>query len=164
MNNEDVVQAGFFDLLEIGMVMVLGQHTFEADEIIRFAEKFDPQKFHLSEEGAKKSNFGRLCASGWHTASTWMRKNVENGRPELIRLTNYAGPSPIFGPSPGIRNLRWMAPVFVGDTITYQSTITDKRVMPKRPGWGMMLSRSEGMNQDGKLVLALDGAVLLKMD
>ena len=164
MNVKEVAHTSFFDLIESGMVMELGHHTFQADEIIRFAKKFDPQKFHLSEEGAQNSNFGKLCASGWHTASTWMRKNVENGRAELIRLTNYTGPEPQFGPSPGIRNLRWMAPVFVGDTISFQSTITDKREMPNRPGWGMMLSRSEGMNQNGKLVLALDGAVLLKME
>ncbi|MEL6966811.1 MAG: hypothetical protein AAGM04_05460, partial [Pseudomonadota bacterium] len=57
----------FFDRVEPGLVQELGSHTFEHDEIIRFATKFDPQAFHLSEEGAAASHFGRLCASGWHT-------------------------------------------------------------------------------------------------
>ena len=93
----------FYDLLEEGMTLELGSHTFEPDEIIRFAEKFDPQPFHLSEEGAARSNFGRLCASGWHTCSIWMRLNVSHGRDEFLRLTGYEGPPPVFGPSPGLR-------------------------------------------------------------
>ena len=154
----------FFDLLEPGMRMELGSHTFTADEIIAYATKFDPQRFHMSEEGAKGTLFGGLCASGWHTASVWMRMNVENGRSQILELTGYEGPEPVFGPSPGVRNIKWILPVFVGDTITFRATLTDKRSNPKRPGWGMVMNHSEGFNQHGKLVISLDGAVTLRVD
>ncbi len=159
-----MTKTSFFNLIDPGMTMQLGQYTFEKEEIIRFADKFDPQKFHLSEDGAKTSIFGNLCASGWHTASIWMRQNVIHGRDELIRLTKYTGPEPEFGPSPGVRNLRWVSPVFVGDTITYQSTIIGKRELPKHPGWGLVTSHSQGINQNEKPVLALNGAVFVKLD
>lgn len=154
----------FFDLLEPGTRLELGSHTFNKDEIIRFAKKFDPQPFHLNDEAAKQRLFGNLCASGWHTASIWMRKNIENSRQELLKHSGYEGPEPVFGPSPGIRNLKWLLPVYVGDTISYSSTLTEKRKNPNRPGWGMLLNHSQGFNQDGKLVLSMDGAVTLRTD
>ena len=154
----------FYDLLEEGMTLELGSHTFEPDEIIRFAETFDPQPFHLSEEGAARSNFGRLCASGRHTCSIWMRLNVSHGRDEFLRLTGYEGPPPVFGSSPGLRNIKWLLPVYAGDTITYRTTLTKKKPSGKRDGWAMLLNRSEGFNQDGRQVLTMDGAVLMRMD
>ncbi|MCB1430164.1 MAG: dehydratase, partial [Nitratireductor sp.] len=63
---------------EPGFTAELGEHCFEADEIIAFARKFDPQPFHLDAELARKSAFGGLCASGWHTASVWMRKQRDH--------------------------------------------------------------------------------------
>jgi len=154
----------FFELAEIGMVQELGSHTFQSEEIIEFATEFDPQPFHLTEEGAAKSHFGRLCASGWHTGSIWMQLNVANGRDEFIRLTGYKGPEPVFGPSPGLRNIKWTFPVYVGDTITYTSTISGKRTNPRREGWGILMNHSVGINQDGKQVMQMDGAVTLRVD
>ncbi|MFD0916394.1 MaoC family dehydratase [Pseudahrensia aquimaris] len=154
----------FFDLLQPGMVQELGDHTFTREAIIAFAEKYDPQRFHLSDEGATKSHFGALCASGWHTAAAWMRLNVERGRGELIRLTGYVGPEPVMGPSPGLRNLKWTHPVYAGDTITYRTTITGKRKNPRREGWGLLTSNTQGFNQDGTLVITMDGAVTLRTD
>jgi len=146
------------------MIQQLGSHTFEKDEIIEFASQFDPQRFHLSQEEAEQSNFGALCASGWHTASIWMRLNIQNGSGELARLVGNLDIRPVFGPSPGVRNLRWLRPVYVGDTITYRSTLTGKRKSPKRKGWGLILSHSEGFNQNGKPVISMDGAVTIKTD
>lgn len=153
-----------FQRAHAGLVQELGDHTFEREEIIRFAQKFDPQPFHLSDDGAAASHFGRLCASGWHTFSVWMRLNILNGRKELERLLEIEIPADTFGPSPGVRNLKWTRPVYVGDTITYRSTVTGKRSNPKRPGWGMMMSHSEGFNQDGILVCSMDGAVTIRTD
>lgn len=152
-----------FDCIEVGMVQELGSHTFEREEIIRFATKFDPQRFHLSEEGARNSNFGRLCASGWHTASQWMRQNIEFGRGELSRLTGQ-DVGAVFGPSPGVRNIRWHYPVFVGDTVTYRSTVSAKRITPNRPGWGMIMNHSEAFNQDGVKVMSMDGAITIRTE
>lgn len=153
-----------YSLIEPGMVMHLGSYTFQADAIIRFASKFDPQPFHMSEESAKNTLFGKLCASGWHTGSVFMRKNVENRLNEILKVTGYQGESPVFGPSPGLRNLAWHHPVYVGDTITYQSTVTEKRKSHNREGWGMVMEHNEGHNQDGRLVISMDGAVTLKID
>lgn len=153
----------FYDLLQPGMTQHLGSHTFSRDEIIEFASQFDPQPFHLSEDAAAKSHFGALCASGWHTISVWMSLNVAHGRQQLIALTGYEGPDPMMGPSPGVRNIRWSRPVYVGDTITYSSTITGKKPSTGRPGWATVLSRSEGVNQDGQTVLTMDGAVTMPM-
>jgi len=153
-----------FDLLKPGLVQNLGGHTFGREEIIAFATKFDPQPFHLSEEGGRNSHFGALCASGWHTLSVWMRLNIENGRSELERLCGAPIPADTFGPSPGVRNLKWSHPVYVGDTISYTSTLTGKRTNPKRPGWGMMMSHSEGINQNGIEVCSMDGAVTIRTE
>ncbi|MEE9313220.1 MAG: MaoC family dehydratase [Rhizobiaceae bacterium] len=154
----------FFELLESDMKIELGSHTFGAEEIILFATKFDPQPFHLSDEGARNSHFGKLCASGWHTASIWMRKNMDNGIDEMIRMTGYEGPAPVLGPSPGIKNIRWQHPVFVGDTIRYSSTLTTKKRHPKRSEWGRVMNQSHGVNQDGKLVFSMDGSVTMRVD
>lgn len=153
-----------YQLLNAGMRLELGSHQFEKQEILRFAERFDPQIFHVSEDGARDSIFGRLCASGWHTGSVWMRHNIDNFKQELTRLTNYEGSEPVIGPSPGLRNLRWPAPVYPGDTINFYSEITGKRTSARRPGWGIMMVRSYGVNQDEVEVLSMDGAVSIRLD
>ena len=153
-----------YQLLEAGMRLELGSHTFTTEEIIRFAKKFDPQVFHVDEEKAKNSIFGRLCASGWHSGSMWMRHNMEHFKDELMRLTKYQGTEPVIGPSPGLRNLNWPAPVYPGDTIRFHSEITGKRASARRPGWGIMTVSSYGTNQDGVVVLSMDGAVSIRMD
>ena len=156
--------ADFYDKLQPGMQLNLGSHTFDAEKIIRFARKFDPQLFHLSEEGAKNSNFGRLCASGWHTVAVWMRKNVDNGPAEYERLTGFGDPISVLGPSPGVRNIKWLAPVYAGDTVSFTTTIESKRLSDRRPGWGLVISQSAGYNQDGVRVLAFNGAINIRLD
>lgn len=158
------MSASLFELIKPGMVQQLGSHTFTADEIIAFAQKYDPQPFHLSQEGGEQSHFGALCACGWHTASMWMRCNVEKRDSEILKSTGYTGPKPEYGPSPGIRNVRWLLPVFVGDTISYSTEITGKRKTPHRPGWGMVFSKNLAHNQHGKLVMDMQGAVTMRTD
>ncbi|MGH6861040.1 MAG: MaoC/PaaZ C-terminal domain-containing protein, partial [Phyllobacterium sp.] len=95
----------------IGVEIDLGTYTFTADEIIAFAEKYDPQRFHVDPEAARHSNFGALCASGWHTTAVWMRLNVKNMK-SLVRAARQRGEQPPqFGPSPGFENLKWLKPV-----------------------------------------------------
>jgi acyl dehydratase len=60
--------------------------------------------------------------------------------------------------------LKWPAPVYVGDTIAFSSTITGKRVSPRRPGWGLLTVNSIGVNQDDVMVISMDGAVSIRMD
>ncbi|MEL7229339.1 MAG: MaoC family dehydratase [Pseudomonadota bacterium] len=149
----------FYDRLVPGIMRDLGSHTFERDPIITFAKQFDPQRFHLSDEGAKGSHFDRLCASGWHTAAQWMRQNVENSYHGLQDAIGYDGPPVAFGPSPGFRNLRWHLPVYADDTVHYRTTLTGKRILAHRPGWGLLTNHAEGFNQHGERVISMDGAV-----
>ncbi len=154
----------FFEKIEIGMLQDLGSYTFEAEKIIEFATNFDPQPFHLSQEAAEQSNFGSLCASGWHTLSVWMKLNINNGRTEFSRLVGLPCPETLFGPSPGVRNIKWLRPVYAGETIRYTSEITAKRKNPKRSGWGLVLSRSQGFNEAGDCVMQMDGVITMRTD
>ena len=146
-----------FGGLEVGTTNILGEYTFTPENIVAFASQFDPQPFHLSEEAARKSHFGRLAASGWQTAAIWMRLLVE-ARKEAVERAKAAGEeTPRFGPSPGFKNLRWLKPVHAGDTIRYATTITDKRLSSSRPGWGISFSHNTGWNQRSEKVFAFDG-------
>ena len=149
----------FWDAIEVGMERSLGTYTFTPEAIVAFAEKYDPQRFHLSEDGARGSIFGALCASGWHTASVWMRLNILNGPVEWKRATGIAPPP--FGPSPGMNEIRWLRPVYSGETVRFGSRVTDKRESRSRPGWGIVTSDGTGALEDGTMVLTMNAAVLV---
>jgi acyl dehydratase len=145
----------FYEDIVVGEPMVFGSHTFTAEEIKAFARCFDPQSFHLDEAAAARSHFGRLCASGWHTMAVWMRLMVAYCQRRTASLAASGEPVPELGPSPGFRDLRWLKPVYVGDTITYASEVTEKRPSARRPGWGVISLRTTGTNQDGELVVSV---------
>lgn len=147
--------------LGIGETIRLGSHRFEADEIKAFAAKYDPQPFHLSEEAAERSVFGRLCASGWHTMAIWMRHNVACF-PAVIERSRAFGEPVEFGPAAGLKELKWLKPVYVGDTITFTRTPQSQRPLASRPGWRLLTSRCEAVNQHGELVMSFYVMVLMK--
>jgi acyl dehydratase len=143
----------YFEDIEIGAHRELGSYTFTADEIKQFAAQFDPQPFHLDEEAAKHSHFGGLVASGWHTASVFMKLQS--------RLINQIGADVSkAGPSPGYRNLRWLKPVFAGDTLTYSTEVVRKRELATRPQWGIVFSQVTAVNQRGELVYEFEASVM----
>lgn len=145
-----------FDEAEIGERTELGSFTFTPEDIMAFASAFDPQRFHLDEAAAEGSLFGGLCASGWHTGAVWMRLMVAHRR----RVQALMGDAmPKLGSSPGFRNLKWLKPVFAGNTISYASTTTDKRASNSRPGWGLVFHHNTGINQRGETVFSFDGCV-----
>jgi acyl dehydratase len=150
------------DYLGVGRTITLGAHRFEAEEIKAFARKFDPQPFHMDEKSAEKSVFGKLCASGWHTASMWMRYNVNWRGDGMERAWNGPGPAPEFGPSPGFRNLKWLKPVYAGETITFKRTVLAHRPLASRPGWRLMSVRAEAFDSTGDKVIEFESAVLVK--
>jgi acyl dehydratase len=148
----------------IGVTVTLGSHRFEPDEIKAFARKYDPQIFHVDEEAAKKSVLGGLCASGWHTAATWMKYNLEKRmETEGVRWTG-PGPQPEFGPSPGFRNLKWLKPVYAGETVTFTRTALAHRPLPARTGWSLLTLLCEASDSTGDKVIAFDSAVLVKVE
>lgn len=146
---------------EHGAVAELGNHRFEADEIIAFARKFDPQPFHLDAELARKSAFGGLCASGWHTASVWMRKQRDHSAIAIREWVEAGNPAYAYGPSPGFENLRWPRPVFVGETIGFSSKTLTCRPSQSKPGWYVATGEQLGKTSDGELVLSFQSSVFI---
>ena len=144
----------FFEDLQVGDVVTIGRHTFAADEIKAFARRFDPQLFHVDEAAAEKSHFGALCASGWHTAAVWMRLMVDQRRGEAEAALARGEKVPALGPALGLRDLKWLKPVYVGDVIDYKSEITELRVSNSKPGRGLMTILSSGVNQKGETVIS----------
>ena len=136
----------FWEDMQPGQVRELGSVTPTREEIIAFATQFDPQPFHLDDEAAKASVFGALCASGWHTCSLAMRLMVLN----FLNGTSSMG-------APGLENIKWMKPVFPGDTLRLQSTPTDVRLMSKRPDVGLVRNVWAMFNQHGDQVLHMEG-------
>ena len=148
----------YFDDINVGDRMPLGTHTFTADDIKMFAAQYDPQTFHMDEAAAAKSHFGALCASGWHTIAVWMRLRVQYGQREDAERAARGEVIAKLGPSPGFRDLKWLKPVYAGDTIAYASEIAEKRASKSRPGWGLVFARNTGTNQKGETVLSFIGS------
>jgi acyl dehydratase len=143
----------YYEDIEIGARRELGSYTFTADEIKRFAQQFDPQPFHMDEDAAKRSHFGGLVASGWHTASVFMKLQSK-------MISEMGADVRKSGPSPGYRDLRWIKPVFAGDTLTYATEVVRKRELATRPEWGIVFSHITALNQRGELVYEFEGSVL----
>lgn len=144
----------YFDDLRVGDVVMTGGHVFGADEIKAFAHRFDPQLFHLDEEAAAKSHFGALCASGWQTAAVWMRLMIDHRRAEQDAMQARGEPIAGSGPALGLRDLKWLKPVYVGDAVDYKSEITELRISNSRPRSGLMTILTTGVNQDGVPVIS----------
>ncbi|HZL32287.1 MAG TPA: MaoC family dehydratase [Pseudolabrys sp.] len=144
----------YFDDLRLGDLVMTGQHTFHADEIKAFARRFDPQPFHVDEEAAANSHFGALCASGWHTAAAWMRLLVDHRRAVEEDMRARGEPMAGSGPALGLRDLKWLKPVYVGDAINYKSEITELRMSGSRLTHGLMTILTTGVNQNGAPVIS----------
>jgi len=151
----------FFEDIKVGGRREFGSFTFTADEIKRFARQYDPQRFHLSEEEGRKSLFGGLAASGWHVASVCMKLMITSAQ-RLAREAVARGETvPVWGPSPGFRELRWIKPVMAGDTISFSSEVETKRISDSRPEWGILQIRNIGANQRGEVVFSFLGTAFL---
>lgn len=151
----------YFEDLRIGTRTVLGSHTFSADDIKAFAARYDPQPFHLDEEAGRRSLFGGLCASGWHTASVAIRMVVLERQRRAAERRARGETVVQNGPSPGLRDMKWLAPVFAGDTLDFVSEIVDLRGVRSRPGWGLMFSRVTATNQHGAPVYSYVGSLFV---
>jgi acyl dehydratase len=129
-----------------GLVLEAQGPTVTADAIVAFAKQFDPQYFHVDAEAAKRSLFGGLCASGWHTAAMCMRMMCDA---YLLDSTSLG--------SPGVDELRWTKPVMVGDTLRWKMTVLEQRPSRSKPHMGSVLSRWEVFNQRDELVMHMTG-------
>jgi len=147
----------FFEDITIGRRREVGSFTFTADEIKRFARKYDPQRFHLSEEEGRKSLFGGLAASGWHVASICMKLMVTSAQRITREAVARGETVAAGGPSPGFRDLRWIKPVMAGDTVSFVSEVEGLRASASRPEWGIVEIRNTGTNQRGEVVFSFLG-------
>lgn len=130
---------------ELGSVLVI-----EAD-IVAFARQFDPQPFHTDPEAARASAFGGLVASGWHTASLFMRLYVERVLAHAASVL-----------SPGVDELRWLRPVRPGDTLSARSTVLACIPSGTRPDRGSVRILGEMTNARGEVVLRLHSAIVFR--
>jgi len=144
----------YFEDVRVGDTFPVGSHTFTAADIKGFAARFDPQLFHLDEEAGARSHFGALCASGWHTAVAWMRLMVDYRRRLAEAARSRGEPVAGIGPALGFRELKWLNPVYVDDTVNYASEVIETRLSNSRPGFGLMSFRTTGINQNGDAVIS----------
>jgi acyl dehydratase len=142
----------WFEDIEIGAKRALDSYTFTEAEMIAFATKYDPQPIHIDPEAAKKSIFKGLIASGWLTASVWMKLAVasrmtETGDKKLNRS----------GVSPGFEDLKWLKPVRPGTTLFYSSEVIEKLDLKSRPTLGLVKSLNEARDANGELFMSFIG-------
>ncbi|HEY0413423.1 MAG TPA: MaoC family dehydratase [Allosphingosinicella sp.] len=142
----------YLEDLELGAETEFGSYDVTREEVLDFARKYDPQPFHLSDEAAAKTHFGRLAASGWHTCAMVMAVIARR----VVR-EEQAGLG-----SPGIDELRWLKPVYPGDTLHVRSKIVDISPSRSRPEMGSFRSATMVTNQDGVPVLTFTSIVLMR--
>ena len=135
----------YFEDIAVGATQAFGNYAVTRDEVMDFARRYDPQPFHLSDEAAAATHFGRLSASGWHTCAMTMAMLVET-----LKSHRQAGLG-----SPGIDELRWLKPVYPGDTIRCESEVLEKRRSASRPEMGIFKSRLTVFNQDDVAVMTM---------
>ena len=142
----------YFDDLSVGDETEFGHYDVTREEVIEFAQKYDPQPFHLSDEAAARTHFGRIAASGWHTCAMTMAviaRYVVNDRQAGLG-------------SPGVDELRWLKPVYPGDRLVMRAHLLEKIPSRSKPGIGVIRSRTTVTNQDGVDVMTFTSIVLMQ--
>lgn len=138
----------YFEDLTVGEERAFGTYEVTRDEIVEFAEQYDPQPMHVDEAAAAESMFGEIVASGWHVAAMCMRLLVEN----VLAESEAMG-------SPGVDELRWHEPVRPGDELTVETEILEKRPSESRPDRGTVSVDVRMHNGDGTLVMSMEAIV-----
>lgn len=142
----------YFEDLVLDREELFGFVEVTREEVIEFARKYDPQPFHLSDEAAAQTYFGRLSASGWHTCAMTMgviaRKVVGEEQAGLG--------------SPGIDELRWLKPVYPGDTLSVYGRVIEKTPSRSKPDIGSFRTQTRVVNQDGVDVMRFTSIVLIR--
>ncbi|AXR77987.1 MaoC family dehydratase [Natrarchaeobaculum sulfurireducens] len=141
----------YYEDVEIGDTNEFGAYEVTGEEIVEFADQYDPQPFHTDEEAASESAFGELVASGWHTASICMRLLVEGALEEQAAMG-----------ARGVDELRWRRPVTPGDVLSVRTEVLDKRVSESDPRRGYVDTLLEGRNQNDAVVISWIGLGMIE--
>jgi acyl dehydratase len=134
----------YLEDFRVGEVLEYGSCGVTREEILEFARRYDPQPFHVDEEAAKKSIYGGLIASGWHTTAMLMRLMVDG----MINGSSSMG-------SPGIDEIRWLKPVRPGDTLSLRGVVLEVVPSRSKPDRGHIRTAYEAFNQHGEKVLTM---------
>ena len=143
----------YFEDLVVGSKASFGSYAVTREEVIAFASQYDPQPFHLDDEAAAQTHFGRLSASGWHTCAMTMAMIVEN-----LKATEQAGLG-----SPGHDELRWITPVYPGDTLRCETELLEKRQSQSKPEMGIFRSKMMVFNQDDVIVMSFVSIAMIRV-
>jgi acyl dehydratase len=136
----------YWEDFAVGATREFGGVTVSREDILAFARQFDPQPFHVDEEAARRSAFGGLVASGWHTAGLAMRMCCDA---YLLETASHG--------SPGVEQLRWTRPVRPGDTLRVRLTVLEARPLNSKPTVGLVKNRWEVLNQKDEVVMEMEG-------
>ena len=142
----------YFEDLEVGAETDFGTYQVTREEVLDFARKYDPQPFHLSDKEAAKTHFGRIAASGWHTAAMTMAVIARH-----VVAHEQAGLG-----SPGIDELRWKKPVYPGDTLHVRGQILEKTPSRSKPEIGSFRTETTVTTQTGETVMTFISIVLIR--
>ena len=142
----------YFEDLEVGAETDFGSYDVTREEVLEFARKYDPQPFHLSDEEAAKTHFGRLSASGWHTCAMTMAVVAR-----YVVKDEQAGLG-----SPGVDELRWLKPVYPGDTLHVRGKTVDKTPSRSKPEIGSVRTETTVTNQHDVPVMRFTSIVLMR--
>jgi acyl dehydratase len=142
----------YFEDLVVGAEREFGSYEVTREEVIEFASKYDPQPFHLSDEAAAKTHFGRIAASGWHTAAMTMAVIAR-----AVVNEEQAGLG-----SPGIDELRWLKPVYPGDTLTVSGKVLEKTPSRSKPEIGSFRTQTKVTNQHCEPVMTFTAIVVIR--
>ena len=148
--NDIAISERYFEDYRAGSVHEIGSVRVDKDEVIEFARRYDPQVFHTDEEAAKRTLFGGLIASGWHTAALMMRLLADNFISKVASLG-----------APAVDELRWHLPVRPGDVLSVRAWVLDTRRSRSKPDRGVMRTRVEVTNQRGELAMSLTAVNIL---
>lgn len=139
----------YWEDFKVGEVIELGSCAITEAEVLAFARRYDPQPFHVDPEAARRSIFGGLIASGWHTCALLMRLAVEKNRLEDAAATG----------SPGLDSCRWLKPVRPGDVLTGRTEVLETWPSRSKP-IGFIRRRNELINQHGEVAVAVVGITM----
>jgi acyl dehydratase len=138
----------WFEDFTVGDRVAFGRYEVTREEVLDFARRYDPQPFHLSDEGAAATHFGRIAASGWHTCAMAMAMNVKAIEDAGIDESGVGSLGAV-----GVDELRWLRPVHPGDILRCESEVLEVRASASRPEMGSVKSRFTVFNQKDEPVM-----------
>ena len=134
----------YFEDFRVGQRIKFDRYAVMQSEIVEFAKRYDPQVFHVDESHSLTAELGGIMASGWHTTAIFMRLAVDAYLGNAAVLT-----------SPGVDELRWLAPVRAGDMISGEAIVEEARLSVSKPDRGILTTGVRLWNQQEVDVLRM---------